>query len=114
MRKKLLSKKLRGQALIMTTMALIPMFGLMGLAVDLGWMEFTKKSAQSAADAAAMAAVLQFQSTIFSADLSCGGQSGAIICQSPTECSTITTGYLHSACAYAQLNGFTSSATGNQ
>ena len=110
--RKLFSKRPRGQALIMTTMALVPMFGLMGLAVDLGWMEFTKKSAQSAADAAAMAAVLQFQSTIFSLDYTCG-QNG-VICQAPTECSTITTGYLQSACAYAQLNGFTSSATGNQ
>ncbi len=112
MLKKFFSKRPRGQALIMTTMALVPMFGLMGLAVDLGWMEFTKKSAQSAADASAMAAVLQFQNTIFSTDLTCS--SPGVICQSPTECSTITSGYLHSACAYAQLNGFTSSATGNQ
>ncbi|HXI40298.1 MAG TPA: pilus assembly protein TadG-related protein [Bryobacteraceae bacterium] len=110
MLKKLLSKKPRGQALIMTTMALIPMFGLMGLAVDLGWMEFTKKSAQSAADAAAMAAMLQFQSTIFSLDYTCG--VNGVICQAPTSCATLTTGYMHSGCAYAQLNGFSSS--GNQ
>src|SRR5438132_1214719 len=57
MRKKQSTDRHRGQALIMTTLALIPMFGLMGLAVDLGWMEFTKKSAQTAADAAAMAAL---------------------------------------------------------
>ncbi len=108
--RKLFSKRPRGQALIMTTMALVPMFGLMGLAVDLGWMEFTKKSAQSAADAAAMAAMLQFQSTIFSTDFTCG--VNGVICQSPTSCATLTTGYLHSGCAYAQLNGFASS--GNQ
>ena len=48
------------------------MFGLLGLAVDLGWMEFTKKSAQTAADAAAMAALLQFQSTTFSTTFTCG------------------------------------------
>src|SRR5437016_11701037 len=102
--------KHRGQALIMTTMALIPMFGLMGLAVDLGWMEFTKKSAQTAADAAAMAALLQFQSTTFSTDFTCG--AGGVICQAPTSCATLTSGYLHSGCAYAALNGFSSS--GNQ
>ena len=39
-----------GQALILVTLSLIPMFGLLGLAVDLGWMEFTKKAAQTAAD----------------------------------------------------------------
>jgi hypothetical protein len=48
MRKKQSPNKLRGQALIMVTLSLVPMFGLLGLAVDLGWMEFTKKSAQSA------------------------------------------------------------------
>jgi hypothetical protein len=105
-------KRRRGQALIMTTLCLIPMFGLVGLAVDLGWMEFIKKSAQSAADAAAMASLLQFQSTLYSTDFTCG--INGVICQGPTECSTITTGYLHSGCAYAQLNGFTSSPTGNQ
>ncbi len=110
MRKKHSSDKHRGQALIMTTMALIPMFGLMGLAVDLGWMEFTKKSAQTAADAAALASLLQFQSTTFSTDFTCG--AGGVICQAPTSCGSISAGYLHSGCAYAQLNGFSSS--GNQ
>ncbi len=102
--------KHRGQALIMTTLSLIPMFGLMGLAVDLGWMEFTKKSAQTAADAAAMAAVLQYQSTTFSTTITCG--VGGVVCQAPTSCSPAPTSYLHSGCDYAQANGFSSS--GNQ
>ncbi len=106
-----LSPKTRtGQALILVTMALIPLFGLLGLVVDLGWMEFTKKSAQTAADAAAMSALLQFQSTTYSTTFTCG--AGGVICQSPTSCGGIATGYLHSGCAYAQLNGFSSS--GNQ
>ena len=100
----------RGQALIMTTLALVPMFGLMGLAVDLGWMEYTKKSAQTAADAAAMAALLQFQSTTFSTTVTCG--VGGVVCQAPTSCSPAPASYLHSGCDYAQLNGFSSS--GNQ
>jgi hypothetical protein len=70
-----------GQALILVTLTLIPMFGLLGLAVDLGWMEFTKKAAQTAADAAAIAALLQYQSTTFSATYTCG--VGGIICQVP-------------------------------
>lgn len=99
-----------GQALILATLALIPLFGIIGLAVDLGWMEFTKKSAQTAADAAAMAAVLQFQSTNYSSDFTCG--AGGVICQSPTSCATIASGFLKSGCDYAVLNGFPSS--GNQ
>src|SRR6266481_5125163 len=110
MRKKHSPDKHRGQALIMTTLALIPMFGLLGLAVDLGWMEFTKKSAQTAADAAAMAAVLQYQSTTFSTTITCG--VGGVVCQAPTSCSPAPTSYLHSGCDYAQLNGFSSG--GNQ
>jgi hypothetical protein len=99
-----------GQALILVTLTLIPMFGLLGLAVDLGWMEFTKKAAQTAADAAAIAALLQYQSTTFSATYTCG--VGGIVCQAPTSCSPAPTSYLHTGCDYAQLNGFSSS--GNQ
>ena len=49
-------KKRKGQALVMITMSLIAMCGVMGLAVDMGWSYFVKKSAQRAADSAAMAA----------------------------------------------------------
>jgi uncharacterized membrane protein len=45
----------RGQALLLVTFALIAMCGLLGLAVDLGWGYFVKKSAQASADAAALA-----------------------------------------------------------
>ena len=98
--------KRAGQALILITLGLIPMFGLVGLAVDLGWMEFVKKSAQTAADAAAMAAMLQFQSTTFSTTFTCG--VGGVVCQAPTSCNPTPANYLHSGCAYAQLNGFSS------
>jgi len=77
-RAKLSPRKRAGQALILVTMVMIPMFGLLGLAVDLGWMEFTKKSAQTAADAAALAALLQFQSTTYSTSFTCG--AGGVIC----------------------------------
>src|SRR3984893_1506121 len=110
MRKKNSAKKSSGQALILVTMSLIPLFGLLGLVVDVGWMEFVKKQAQTAADAAAMAALLQFQSTTFSSDFTCG--ANGVVCQAPTSCSPAPNNYLHSGCLYAQLNGFSSS--GNQ
>ncbi|PYT29005.1 MAG: hypothetical protein DMG57_13085 [Acidobacteria bacterium] len=106
-----LRNKSAGQALILVTFALIPMFGLMGLVVDIGWMEFVRKSAQTAADAGAMAAVLQFQSTNFATTFTCG--VGGVICQSPTSCNPAPSSYLHSGCDYAQSNGF-SSTTANQ
>src|ERR1035438_1316811 len=49
----------RGQALLLVTLSLFAMCGLLGLAVDLGWSYFVKKSAQNAADAAALAAAYQ-------------------------------------------------------
>ena len=45
--------------MILVTLALIAMCGLLGLAVDLGWSYFTKKSAQNAADGAALAVAYQ-------------------------------------------------------
>src|SRR5437773_11426212 len=82
-----------------------------GPATDIGWMEFVRNSAQTASDAGAMAAVLQFQSTNFATTFTCG--AGGIICQSPTSCDPAPTSYLHSGCDYAQSNGF-SSTTANQ
>lgn len=107
---KKLTDRRRGQAVILVTLASVPLFGLLGLVVDLGWMEFVKKSAQTAADAAAMAAVLQFQSTVFSTNPTCG--TGGVVCQSATSCNPAPTNYLHSGCDYAASNGF--SASGNQ
>jgi hypothetical protein len=49
----------RGQALLLVTLSLFAMCGLLGLAIDLGWSYFVKKSAQDAADAAALAAAYQ-------------------------------------------------------
>ncbi len=46
----------RGQALLLVTLALFAMCGLLGLAVDLGWAYFVKKSAQASSDAGALAA----------------------------------------------------------
>jgi Flp pilus assembly protein TadG len=49
----------RGQALLLVTLSLFAMCGLLGLAVDLGWSYFIQKSAQNAADSAALSAAYQ-------------------------------------------------------
>src|SRR5215467_2918364 len=99
-----LSKNERGQALPMITLSLIALCGMMGLAVDLGWSFFVKRSAQTAADAAAQAAVQQVLDNV--------GQTGAILCsntqigcQAVAPCNAsanLTTG-----CLYAEEHGFT-------
>ena len=87
----------------MATLSLIAMCGMMGLAVDLGWSFFVKRSAQTAADAAAQAAVQQVLDDV--------GQTGPILCsntqvgcQAVAPCNAganLTTG-----CLYAQQHGF--------
>jgi hypothetical protein len=54
----------RGQALLLVTLSLFAMCGLLGLAVDLGWSYFIKKSAQNAADSAALADAYQVLSSV--------------------------------------------------
>jgi hypothetical protein len=54
----------RGQALLLVTLSLFAMCGLLGLAVDLGWSYYVKKSAQNAADSAALAAAYAALSTV--------------------------------------------------
>lgn len=44
----------RGQSLLILTLALVPMVGIVGLVTDIGYMHYVKKSAQNAADAAAI------------------------------------------------------------
>jgi hypothetical protein len=71
-------KSKQGQAIILVTLALIAMCGLMGLAVDLGWSYFVRKSAQAAADAAALSAVRdalannRYSATSTSGETQCG------------------------------------------
>jgi hypothetical protein len=65
----------QGQALLLVTLSLFAMCGLLGLAVDLGWSYFVKKSAQNAADSAAMADAYQ---ALAKADFSGADSSTAI------------------------------------
>jgi Flp pilus assembly protein TadG len=97
----------RGQALLLITFALFAMCGLLGLAVDLGWGYFVKKSAQASADAGAMAAAYQAMKLIGpAAPIAC--DSGGVKCQaSPAACDL--TGNLLNACQYAEQSGFVAS-----
>jgi len=40
----------RGQILILVTLAAIPMFAIAGLVTDLGYMQYVRRSTQTAAD----------------------------------------------------------------
>ena len=90
------------------TFAAIPMFAIIGLVTDIGYMQYVKKSAQAAADSAALAAVIQFHSSISGSSFTC--DSSIVICSaSPTYCDpTVTTpaNPVQNGCLYAKQNGF--------
>jgi putative Flp pilus-assembly TadE/G-like protein len=98
----------RGQALLMVTLALFAMGGLMGLAVDLGWSYFVKKSAQSAADAAALGAAYQALATIGN------GTYPGSYAQTLSSCPETGVANLSNGCLYAQQNGFTHNGHSNR
>jgi Flp pilus assembly protein TadG len=103
----------RGQALVMATMSLFMLFGIMGLAVDLGWSYYRKQVAQTAADAAALAAAVVAENSSGTNVITCG--SNNVLCQAATACTTITgnpRSNIDNGCLYAKANGFTNS--GNQ
>ena len=99
----------RGQTAVMFTLAIIPLFGIVGLVVEVGWAFFRKEAAQTAADAAATAAGL-------AAYQSAGG--GSTLCSTP-HVSCYSTEYvcpatlpsvpdnnIQAGCMYARDNGF--------
>jgi hypothetical protein len=97
----------------MITLVLVPMCGVIGLVSDIGYMHFLKTSAQTAAEAAARATMIQFHKTVG------GGISGcttSVVCATTaTACPTnITTpaNAIQNGCMYAAQHGF--SNTGNQ
>ncbi len=92
----------RGQALLLTVLSLSVVFGMLGLAVDVGWGYYTQRLAQSAADAAALAAVSKALQDI--------GQTSTPLCAHNVTCQDLgdcpTSGALYNGCLYAQQNGF--------
>jgi uncharacterized membrane protein len=102
-----------GQALLLATLSLFMLFGLMGLAVDLGWSYYRKQVAQTAADAAALAAAVTAENSSGTNTITCGSYN--VACQAATACPTITgspANNIQNGCLYATANGFSNS--GNQ
>jgi hypothetical protein len=104
----------KGQTAIMFTFAIVPLLGMIGLVVDIGWAHFRKQAAQAAADAAAGAA----------AQAAYAGVGGGATCAS-SHVACYATEHLCSAtpsstpadnietgCLYAKENGFVT--TGRQ
>jgi Flp pilus assembly protein TadG len=100
----------RGSVTIMVTLALFTMFGLMGLVFDVGYGYYIKQTAQAAADAAALAAVIAAEPR-GTGLIACGT---SVLCQALTQCSSSPTNDTNfgTACMYAKQNGFSNS--GNQ
>src|ERR1051326_7420215 len=99
-----------GQVLLMVTLALVPMFGILGFVTDIGYMHFVKMSAQTAAEAAAQASIISFHETVGTANPTCATR-GVVCSASPTNCpSNIVTpaNSIQRGCLYAQSHGFNS------
>jgi hypothetical protein len=89
------------------------LFGMMGLAVDLGWSYYRKQVAQGAADSAALAAAVVAENSSGSSTITCGVNN--VVCQTATACPAVTgspANNIQSGCLYAKTNGFTNA--GNQ
>lgn len=98
----------RGQVLLMVTISLVAMIGMMALAVDLGWGNYVKRSAQKAADAAALAGVYRVYAEVGEEFLiPCSGET---VCQEaapcPVQLPSQPSNSVEAACLYAKNNGF--------
>src|SRR5260370_12879229 len=94
----------------MVTFALIPMFGMLGLVADFGYMHFVKMSAQTAAEAAAQAAIISYHETVGGSNPECGN-TGVVCSTNPADCAsniTTPTNPIERGCMYAQTHGFNS------
>jgi hypothetical protein len=99
----------RGQTAIMFTLAVIPLFGVIGLVVDVGWAFFRKEAAQTAADAAATAAALAAYHSAAGSSTSCstphvGCYTTEYTC--PATLASPPANNIIAGCMYARDNGF--------
>lgn len=101
-----------GQTLILFTLAILPILGIIGLVVDIGWAYYRKEVAKTASDAAANAAAMAALIAGGGGSVNCSTAgvacySTAYVCPAnPTGTDSISVG-----CKYAALNGFSTSAT---
>ncbi len=98
----------RGQVLLMVTLSLVAMFGMMALAVDVGWGNYVKRNAQKAADAAALAGVYRvFAQVGEEFTIPCNGET---VCQEAAPCAVSLpsqpSNSIEASCLYAKINGF--------
>ncbi|HTB10686.1 MAG TPA: pilus assembly protein TadG-related protein [Bryobacteraceae bacterium] len=92
----------RGQALMPFALVFVALFGMVGLVLDVGWSYYVGKKAQTAADAAAQAAVSQ---ALFQNGPAAAPACNDLGCQPATSCPAASN--LQAACDYAEANGFT-------
>lgn len=105
-----------GQAALMVTISLPVTLGLVGLVVDVGWSYWRAEACRTAAQAAAMASVMQAMNA---SDLTCGsgvactsGASSYSAC--PSSPSSPPSDNLQAGCLYAESNGFTVGGNGSR
>lgn len=102
----------RGQILLLFTLISVPLFGMLGLVTDLGYMHYVKMTAQSAAEAAAQSAIVDFHATMGGASFTCGGN---VVCaSSQTACAagiTMPANSIEHGCMYGQAHGFNSAGS---
>jgi Flp pilus assembly protein TadG len=107
-------RALRGQTAVLFTLMMVPLFGVTGLVIDIGWAYYRKEAAQTAADAAASAAADAAYTASAGAAPTCGTTGVACYSSEYTCPTTITTptNNIQRGCMYASDNGF--SSTGRQ
>lgn len=98
----------RGQALFLVMLAIIPICLVVGLVVDGGMAYYTKTSARTAAQTAALAAIQSTLDGIYNGGTYTCGSDG-LQCQSKTACPG--EGNLQAACQYATANGFSNAGS---
>jgi hypothetical protein len=103
------SARRRGQTVILYSLAVVPLFGMMGLAVDIGWAHFRREAAQTAADSAAIAASLAAYQTAAGGGMLCGTPHIACYADEhpcPATMSGTPADNVIAGCMYARDNGF--------
>jgi len=109
MRMHLNKKSERGQALLPFALVFVALFGMVGLVLDVGWSYYVGKKAQTAADAAAQAAVAQ---ALIQNGPAATPNCSTLGCQAATSCPASSN--LLTACAYGLANGFAPGGEGGQ
>jgi Flp pilus assembly protein TadG len=104
----------RGQTAVLFTLSMLPLFGVLGLVIDVGWAYYRKEAAQTAADAAASAAAQAAFAAASGGAPTCSTTGVACYATEFTCPTTFTTATdnIVAGCMYAKENGFVS--TGKQ